>query len=164
MTEGGRQTRLVCVCWRVLPYNGSNVRSIGNICDTKWNVKTTMRKRMGRPHTRTDPPVPRGSAAAALALKCEHARGPTPLGASPSFSYDGGRLSRRPGWLPNIRPQMRPPKGINFQVQFLSRKTRYLPPNLGSWTHFLGAPWGVPKTTPESIIDSLFQFWPNTRC
>ena len=43
---------------------------------------------------------------------------------------------------------MRLPKGINFQVQFLSRKTRYFPPNLGSWTHFLGAPCGVPKTTP----------------
>ena len=31
---------------------------------------------MGRPHTRTDPPVPRGSAAAALALKSGSARSP----------------------------------------------------------------------------------------
>ena len=35
-----------------------------------------------------------------------------------------------------------------FQVHFLSRKTRYFPPNLGSWTHFLGAPWGGPKNDP----------------
>ena len=83
-----------------------------------------------------------------LGLKSGHARAPTPLGASPSFSYPGGGICRRPGWLPNIRLQMRLPKGIMFQVQFLSRKTRYFPPNLGSWTHFLGAPWGVPKNDP----------------
>ena len=61
-----------------------------------------------------------------------HACGPMPLGASPSFGYPGRVTGRRPGWVANIRLQIRLPKGIMFQVHFYREKTRYSEPKLGA--------------------------------
>ena len=68
---------------------------------------------------------------------------------------------------PAVKPTPAPnsaSEGHHFKVHFLLRKNALFPTEIGLLDAFFGCPNGVPKTTPESIIDPIFQRLPKTYC
>ena len=84
------------------------------------------------------------------ALKSGHARGPTPLGASPSFSYPGGGggICRRPRLAPQHPAPNAAPEGHHVSGKIFIAKNALFPTEFGLLDAFFWRPMEGPKNDP----------------
>ena len=93
------------------------------------------------------------------ALKSGHARGPTPLGASPSFSYEGGGVKPLTRLAPQHPAPNAAPEGHQFSGTIFIAKNAPFPTEFGLLDAFFGCPMGGPKNDPgEHHRLSFFNF------
>ena len=79
------------------------------------------------------------------ALKSGHARGPTPLGASPSFSYDGGGVKPLTRLAPQHPAPKAAPEGHQFSGTIFIAKNALFATEFRLLDAFFGCPMGGPK-------------------
>ena len=113
------------------------------LCRAGWDDLRTMRAGLD-----LSTMLQRGRRLEPEALKSGHARGPTPLGARPSFRYEGGGVKPLTRLAPQHPAPNAAPEGHQFSGTIFIAKNALFPTEFGLLDAFFGCPMGGPKNDP----------------